>query len=146
MSQFPPALLAKATGLRLRGRAHFSKDAIGDVVPGPDEDFVIFRKLVLDPPEDQQDPPGALFTVRFHFARLSAKANQRLSLIPAPFIAAQPGFRSKAWMLGQRTGMFQGLYEFDSVADAEVYWDSFPLRIMKRRAVPESLWHQVKPV
>jgi Putative mono-oxygenase ydhR len=146
VSQFPPALLAKATSLRLRGRAHFAKDAIGEVVAGPDEEFVVFRKLIMDPPHDHMDPPRALFTVRFHFARLSANANKRLSLIPAPFIAAQPGFRSKSWMLGRTTGMFQGLYEFDSVANAEAYWDSFPLRLMKRRAVPESLWHEVRPI
>jgi hypothetical protein len=145
-TQFPPALLARSIGLRLRGRVRFSKEAIGEVFPGADEEFVVFRKLIADPSEGEANPPGAQFTVRFRFARLSAKANERLSLIPAPFIAAQPGFRSKAWMTGRETGMFQGVYEFDSVPDAEAYWDSFPLRLMKRRAVPESLWHEIKPL
>lgn len=130
----------------MRGRVHFPKDCIGDLSPGPNEDFVVFRKMVLDPPQGQDDPPGALFTVRFHFNRLSAQANKRLSLIPAPFIAAQPGFRSKTWMLGHETGMFQGVYEWDTVADAESYWTSFPLRLMKRRAVPESLWHEITAI
>ena len=139
----PPILLARATRDRLRGRIQFRKDRIGDVWAGPDEDFVIFRKMVSD--SGHRSAPGAVFTVRFRFARFSAQANKRLSLIPAPFIAAQPGFRSKTWMLGQDTGMFQGVYEWDTVADAEAYWTSFPMRLMKRRAVPESLWHEIKP-
>jgi hypothetical protein len=129
----------------MRGRVRFLKDCIGDISPGQHEDFVVFRKMILDPPNDQSDSRGALFTVRFHFAHLSPGINKRLSLIPAPFIAAQPGFRSKTWMLGQNTGMFQGVYEWQTVADAEAYWTSFPMRLMKRRAVPESLWHEITP-
>jgi hypothetical protein len=30
--QFPPALLARASGLLLSGRVHFSKDVIGEAV------------------------------------------------------------------------------------------------------------------
>jgi len=143
--QRPPVLLARATVYGLRGRIHFTNDCIGDVHQGPDEKFVIFRKLVLDPSEAQPEKPGAVFTVRFHFASLSAGANKRLSLIPAPFIVAQPGFRSKTWMLGQDTGMFQGVYEWDSVGDAEAYWTSFPLRLMKKRAVPGSVFYEIAP-
>lgn len=145
-TQLAPVLLARATGYRMRGRVHFPEDCIGDVSPGRDEAFVAFRKMVLDPPHEESAAPQALFKVRFHFTRLSAAANKRLSLIPAPFIAAQPGFRSKTWMLGQETGMFQGLYEWRSVQDAEAYWTSFPMRLMKRRAVPESLWHEISPI
>jgi hypothetical protein len=101
--------------------------------------------MVLDPTEVQPEKPGAVFTVRFRFAKLSAKANKRLSLIPAPFIAAQPGFRSKTWMLGRDTAAFQGVYEWDSVEDAEAYWTSFPMRLMKRRAVPGSVMYEIVP-
>lgn len=146
VAQLPPALLVRATGYRLRGRVHFLKDSIGETHPGPGEDFVVFRKMALDPEAGQPEKPGALFTVRFHFARLSSGMNKRLSLLPAPFIAAQPGFRSKTWMLGRETGMFQGVYEWDTVADAEAYWDSFPLRMMKRRAAPGSVVHEIKPI
>lgn len=144
-AQLPPALLVRATSYRLRGRIHFAKDTIGQIYRGEDDDFVVFRKMVLEPAPGQPEEPGAIFTVRFHFARFSPRVNRRLSLIPAPFIAAQPGFRSKTWMLGRETGMFQGVYEWATVADAEAYWDSFPLRMMKRRAVPGSVFHQVEP-
>jgi hypothetical protein len=133
ISQFPPILLARATGLKLRGRVHFPKDSIGDVEHGEDEDFEVFRKVVLKPSKDQA-------------ARFAAKTNRFLSLIPIPFIVAQQGFRSKTWMMGQKTGAYQGLYEWDSIEDAEKYWTSFPMKLMKRRAVPETLIHEIKAV
>jgi len=142
-TQRAPVLLARATRYRLRGRVHFPKDGIGRVWRGVDEDYVVFRRMVLDPEGDHAAPPRARFVVAFDFARFSAKANQRLSLIPAPFIAAQPGFRSKTWMLGQKTGRFRGVYEWDTVADAEAYWTSLPMRMMKRRADPDSIVHEV---
>ena len=143
--QLAPVLLARATRFRLSGRIHFPRDCIGDLHHEPGEDFVVFRKMVLDPSDEQPEEPQALFKVRFRFAKLSAAANKRLSLIPAPFIAAQPGFRSKTWMLGRDTGCFQGVYEWDSIAEAEAYATSFPLRLMKKRAVPGSVTYEVVP-
>jgi hypothetical protein len=81
--------------------------------------------------------------VRFHFARGSAKINKRLSLIPIPFILGVPGFRSKLWMLDRETGCFQGVYEWDTVAAAEAYMRSFAIRLMRQRAMPGSLSHEI---
>lgn len=144
ISQFPPLLLARATVLSLWGRVHFIKDCIGGVEHGDDEDFVVFRKVILHPSKDQPAKPGAIFIVRFRFARFAAKTNRLLSLIPIPFIVAQPGFRSKTWMMGQKTGAFRGLYEWDSIEDAEKYWTSFPMKLMKRRAIPETLNYEIR--
>ena len=143
--QLPPLLFARSTRYRMGGRVHFPKDSIGDIRPGRDEEYVVFREMVLEPTETQPENPGAVSSVRFRFARFSMRANKRLSLIPAPFIAAQPGFRSKTWMFGRDTGSFQGRYEWDSVADADAYWTSFPLSLMKRRAVPGSVSYEVVP-
>ncbi len=146
ISQFPPILLARAAGLGFRGRVHRIKDVIGNVEHGEDEDFKAFRQVVRDPLKGGPEKPGAILVVRFRFAKFSAKTNRLLSLIPIPFIVAQPGFRSKTWMIGQKTGLFQGLYEWDSVKDAEKYETSFPLRLMKMRAVPETLVYEIKAV
>jgi len=141
-SQIPPILLVRATGLLLSGRVHFPKSQNGGIIKEKEE-FEIFRKVVVDPVGNQPDKPKALFKVYFHFARFSDNVNRYLSLIPISFIAAQPGFRSKTWLTGKESGMFQGLYEFDSVEDAEHYWNSFPLKMMKGRAVPESLKYEI---
>jgi len=145
ISQIPPLLLARATGLLLSGRVHFPKNRLGEIVH-EDEEFKIFRQVILDPTGDQPENPGAIFKVCFHFARFSANTNRTLSLMPIPFIVAQPGFRSKTWLLGQETGIFQGFYEWDTVKDAESYWTSFPIHLMKNRAVPSSLTYSISEI
>ena len=145
IAQIPPFLMVRASGLWLSGRIHFPKNRLGEIVH-EDENFKIFRQMVLDPARDQPKSPGAIFKVCFHFAKFSADTNRILSLIPIPFILAQPGFRSKTWLLGQKTGLFQGLYEWDTVKDAENYWTSFPMKLMKKRAVPSSLTYSISEI
>jgi len=142
MYQFPPFLLVRASSLLLSGRIHFPKNRLGESIQD-EEEFKIFRRVILDPTSDQYERPGAIFKVCFHFARFSVNTNKILSLIPIPFIVAQPGFRSKTWLIGQKTGLFQGLYEWDTVKDAENYWTSFPMNLMKKRAIPSSLTYNI---
>jgi hypothetical protein len=142
----PPLLLVRATILRLRGRVRFVKDRIGAMEEGDDENFRVFRKVLLTPAKGQPARPGAIFTVQFRFARFGDRTNRLLSLIPIPFIVAQPGFRSKTWMSGQKSGAFRGVYEWDSIKDAEMYWVSFPMELMKKRAISESLRYDIREV
>jgi hypothetical protein len=145
MSQNPIKLLARAVLLKLKGRARLERDIDDTSLYVEGERFVAFRKVVVDPAPDQPTEPGAIFQVRFSFKNLSSKANRRLSLIPIPLITAQPGFRSKTWLLGDETGDFIGYYEFDTVRQAEAYWDSLPLKMMRGRAAEGSLSHEVRP-
>jgi len=143
--QIPPFLLARASVLLLSGRINFPKNRLSEIIPG-DEDFRIFRQMILAPTSDHPEYPGAILKVWFHFARFSTNTNRILSLIPIPFIVAQPGFRSKTWLIGQKTGIFQGLYEWDTVEDAENYWNSFPMKLMKKRALPGSLTRSISEI
>ena len=139
----PFSSIVRAISLLLQGRIHFPKDRLGEIVD-EGEEFKIFRQMTLEPGNDQPEQPGAIFKVRFQFASMSPEMNIKTSLIPIPFIVAQPGFRSKTWLLGQETGEFQGIYEWDTVASAEAYWTSFPMKLMKKRAVPESLSYEIE--
>ena len=141
----PISSIGRAISLLLQGRIHFPKNRLGEII-NEGEDFEIFRQMTLDPGKDQPEKPGAIFKVRFQFASMSPEMNVKTSLIPIPFIVAQPGFRSKMWALGRESGEFQGIYEWDTVASAENYWTSFPMRLMKKRAVPESLFYQIEEV
>ena len=138
----PVVSLARALGLCIRGKAHFVGGEVGSVVRNGD-DFVIFRHISVDPGGTPDKKPGAILKVRFLFARGSARVNMKLSLIPIPFIIGVPGFRSKRWMLGRETGEFQGVYEWDTEAAAEAYMTSFAIRLMKRRARPGTLSHEI---
>ena len=141
----PFSSIVRAIYLLIQGRIHFPKDRLGEIVD-EGEDFEIFRHMTLDPGKDQPEKPGAIFKVRFQFASMSPEMNIRTSFIPVPFIVAQPGFRSKMWVLGRESGEFQGIYEWDIVASAENYWTSFPMKLMKRRAVPESLSYEIEGI
>ena len=141
----PFSSIVRAIYLLLQGRIHFPKDRLGETVD-EGEEFEIFRHMTLDPGREQPEKPGAIFKVRFRFATMSPAMNKRTSLIPIPFIVAQPGFRSKMWTLGRESGEFQGIYEWDTVASAENYWTSFPMKLMKRRAVPESLSYEIEGI
>ncbi|MEJ2215744.1 MAG: hypothetical protein P8099_03920 [Gemmatimonadota bacterium] len=138
--QNPVTLLFRALLLFVRNRVHF-RGADGVEIEDRGERFRGFRRVVVDAPE--RPPPRATFRVRFAFRNLSPAANRRLSLIPIPFIVAQPGFRSKTWLLGETTGDFMGWYEFDTVEAAQAYRASLPLRMMRRRAAPGSLTYAV---
>ena len=141
----PFSSIVWAIYLLIQGRIHFPKDRLGEIV-NEGEGFEVFRHITLDPGKDQPEKPGAIFKVRFRFASMSPEMNKRTSAIPIPFIVAQPGFRSKMWALGRASGEFQGIYEWDTVASAKNYWTSFPMNLMKRRAVPESLSYVIEAV
>jgi len=141
----PLSSIVRAIYLLMQKRIHFPKDRLGDIV-GEEDEFRIFRHMTLDPSKDQLEQPGAIFKVRFRFASMSLEMNKRTSLIPIPFIVAQPGFRSKMWALGRECGEFQGIYEWDTVDAAENYWTSFPMKLMKKRAVPASLSYEIEEI
>ena len=137
-TQFPPILFAKAIFLSLKGNVHFPKDQKGSTIK-EEEDFLIFRKVVVSHKGKSPVNPCVNLKVFFRFKRFSFRINRILSLIPIPLIIAQPGFRSKTWMTGKDTDTFHGLYEWDNIEDAKQYLDSLPLNMMKRRAIPETL-------
>ena len=143
----PPVLIARALLFMLQKRIRFEKDIVGTISYEYEDDYYeVFRKIILDPKGDQPKKPGAVFRVTFNFSSFSIPTNKKLSLLPIPFIIGQPGFRSKTWMIGKKTGKFLGLYEWDTLESAKDYWNSFPLKLMKRRSVPESLHYEIHAI
>ncbi|MFX0113543.1 MAG: YdhR family protein [Candidatus Hodarchaeota archaeon] len=128
----------------LRRRLHFPKDRNGEVVVASNgKEYVIFRGVTVDPGKKQPEKPGAILRIQFDFKGGSAKKNKRLSKIAIPFITGLPGFRSKYWMIHEPSGGFQGIYEWDSVQHAERYKNSFALKLMKMRAVRDSVSFEI---
>ncbi|MBW2527546.1 MAG: hypothetical protein JRI23_25415 [Deltaproteobacteria bacterium] len=145
MSNHPLILLYRALSLWVSRKLELDREPTSMRLVYGGEPFAAFRKVIVKPCAPQPEPPGAIFQVRFEFKNLSTRANRLLSLIPIPFIVAQPGFRSKTWLLGERSGDFIGLYEFDTVEAAEAYWSSLPMKMMRRRAAPGSLRRELRP-
>jgi hypothetical protein len=144
MHNLPPAQLGRAIKYYLQGRINFDRKVVGQIRKDDHDDYEIFRKVILQAPEEVDKEPEATFRVTFNFKSLSASINKKLSLLPIPFIVAQNGFRSKTWMLGKKTGRFQGLYEWDTAEDARQYWHSFPMKMMKRRAISSTMKYEIE--
>jgi hypothetical protein len=145
-SQNPVGLMLKALLLSLSGRVRIGKELENENLSEGGEDFLAFRKIEVRPGPSQPSCPAVVFQIRFTFKNLSSAANRRLSAIPTPLIVAQPGFRSKTWLMGKETGDFVGRYEFDTAEAAEAYLHSLPLRLMRRRAAPGSITHSISRV
>jgi len=132
--------------LLVRGRLHFPKDRVDEIVSMEDgKDFIVFRHMVSDPGPQQPTTPQALFRVRFRFSRLPPRLNKLFSMLPIPLIAGLPGFRSKMWLMDPDTGEFQGIYEWDTVEHAETYPHSLALRLMMKRAASDSIKYEIIP-
>jgi hypothetical protein len=108
-------------------------------------EYVVFRHIILNPKPDQPKKPHAILRITFNFAHGSPRQNKLLSLIPIPFIVGLPGFRSKIWAIDKTTGGFQGIYEWNTVQDAELYQKSLAIKLMTRRAVPGTVVFTIIP-
>ena len=137
----------KANLALLSGRLRFPRGRVGEVLTLPDgTQGRIFRQALNAPADGQPTRPGARFHVRFHLAGMAPRLNVLFSLLPIPFFAGLPGFRSKLWLLDDASGDFHGLYEWDTVTAAEAYAHSFAMRFMAGRSVPGSVAYDITPL
>ena len=138
--------LVRAIGYLLLGRLVFPRDRIGEVFQAEDSrEFTVFRQIIIKPVPGQAERPGALFQVRFRVANMTPAQNKIFSLLPIPFFIGLPGFRTKLWMVDEASGDCQGVYEWDTVQDAENYAHSFAMRFMTMRSVLGSVSWKVTP-
>jgi hypothetical protein len=126
------------------GRIHFLKEYAGKILLMEDgKKFQVIRNLKVDPTQKSDKTP-AVFKVRFKFSGLPLAVNKRLSMIPAPFLMAKPGFRQKIWTVTE-DGYFQGIYQWASKEFAEAYPQSFIFKVMTKRSAPGTLSYEVIP-
>jgi hypothetical protein len=125
-------------------RVHFSKEYAGKILLMEDgKKFQVIRDLKVDP-KQSPEKSAAVFKVRFKFSGLSLAVNKRISVIPAPFLMAQPGFRRKIWCVSE-DGYFQGIYQWASEEFAETYPQSFIFKVMTKRSAKDTLSYKVIP-
>jgi hypothetical protein len=125
--------------LLVTGRVRFLRDTGRTLTMEDGEQFTVFRHAKLDAPGE----PAGVFIVRFTPAHMSVRQNIRFSMLPMIPLLGFNGFREKYWCVNERTGMCQGVYAWQTVADAEAYANSIALRFMTGRSVPGSISHQV---
>ncbi len=123
-------------------RVHFPKKYLGKILLMEDgQEFQVIRHLEIDP-KRSPEKSTAVFKVRFKFSGLSLRINKRLSMIPAPFLMAKPGFRQKIWTV-TADGYFQGIYQWALEEFAEKYPQSFIFKLMTKRSAEGTLSSEV---
>jgi len=142
----PMSSLLRFLGYVLTGRINFPRECLGQTVVMSDgQKFKIFKHAKLNCPPGKEREPLAIFQVRFHVANMTPRQNKMFATIPIPFFVGLPGFRSKFWMLNEETGDFQGIYEWDTINDAENYAKSYAVRFMTGRSVPGTVTWKIIP-
>jgi len=92
----------------------------------------------------QPDTPRGMFEVWFH-GRTTPRQTILMSRLTILFFLGLPGFRSKLWLRNNSTGEFGGIYEWDTVQDADNYDQSFAMKLSQRRSVPGKFYTKVYP-
>jgi hypothetical protein len=135
----------RTLGFKHAGRMHAPKSRIGKTFTNPDgQQFVIFKETVLDPLPGGTRRPEAIFRVCFRVKRFSFWQRLLISF-KSPLFVALPGFRSKLWMKNDATCSYQGVYEWDTLADAQAYVDSESMKVMRWLAVPGCIDWEITP-
>ncbi len=144
MSLNPFKAFLKTFKYVLTRKIHFPKNYLHKTITMEDkQQFKVFRHAVMSTKLNGQN--AAIFKVRFHLAGMSTEKNKPFSVIPMLFILGLPGFRAKLWTLNEKNGDFQGIYQWDSLKDAQNYANSFALNFMTSRSVPGSVSYEIIP-
>jgi hypothetical protein len=131
--------------LFLTGRIRFGRPEVGATITMDDgQSFKIFRRVVIKRYLNIDKKPEALFIVRFT-PKMDIKRNIKLSKIMLLIFMGFKGFRSKYWCVDEETGVCQGVYEWDTLNDAERYSRSIAVKNMTKRSIPGSVSFKVLP-
>ena len=134
------AAIARSLALLLIGRVRLVRGDVGRILTMEDgKQFSVFRHVRVKAPGQ----PTTVFIVRFTPAHMSVRQNIRFSLLPMIPLLGMHGFREKYWCVNRQTGECQGIYAWQTAADAHAYAGSVALRFMTSRSLSGSVSHQV---
>jgi hypothetical protein len=131
----------KTIFLFIMKKVKFDNHEINKTITMPDgKVFRIFRQVKI---LSNKSEPKAYFIVRFKPKKMGIQQNIRFSILPMMVFMGFKGFRSKYWAVDYETGLCQGLYEWQTVEDAENYSKSIAMKFMARRSYPELLEYKI---
>lgn len=137
----PPICLLVSLFRIINGKLRTSGKFLGRSITMEDgSEYNIFRQITNFPVHSSEN--DCVFVVRFKFRHLSHKANRIVSIIPMLLIAGHPGFVSKCYAMNEENGVWQGMYQWQSIKDLELYKKSFVFKMINKRAIPETIVSQ----
>lgn len=128
MKYLPVTVAIKSIILLITAKVFFDKKSVGQKIMIGDREYSIFRYAVL---KNAQKPKG-MFRVWFT-AKMSPEKNKILSIFTTIGFIGFPGWTSKKWLI-DKNGNFGGIYEFDTIENAEKYQSSYAMKFSKWRS------------
>lgn len=130
--------------LFLSGKINFHPSSKGKRLTMEDgKSFSVFRHVNI---QSEKGKPEAVFIVRFKPSDMGPNANILFSRIPMMMFMGFPGFRQKLWCVDFETGLCLGIYEWQTLEDAENYSRSVAMRFMSHRSDPESVSFEIQEI
>jgi len=127
--KYDPLMIAiRSLALLMTARVNFKSESIGQKIFVNAQEYTIFRHAVL---KNHQQPQG-IFCVWFS-PKMSPLKTKILSFFTMIGFIGFPGWISKKWLLN-KAGDFCGIYEFDTVTNAQNYQNSFAMEFSKWRS------------
>lgn len=90
--------------------------------------------------------PGARFEITFQLKNMSAKDNEKFSLLPMFFVIGCKGFCSKYWLVDEQSNTCRGIYQWSRLEDAVEYSKSYAVKFMKKRSVEGSVHYKIDQI
>lgn len=128
------------------GAAHFSWKNVGQCITRPNgRTYKVFRQVVMKRSPVRPSQAGGVFCVWFH-AKTGPAATIAMSWLTTLFFVGMEGFRSKTWLYDEESGEFGGIYEWDTLEQAQAYGVSFAMKLSALRAVPHLFSKEAYPM
>jgi hypothetical protein len=129
-----------------KGNLQFHWQNLGTVIQRPDgQSYRIFRQGIFKLQPDRPLHAGAVFCVWFH-AKTPPAVTVATSWLTLLFIAGMRGLRSKIWLYNAESGEFGGIYEWDTLEQAQEYGRSFAMRLSALRSIPGMFQIEAFPI
>lgn len=140
----PPVAAGVGLWRLVSGRIRLPGDRVGRFLTTENgEVHTVFREIRVASSRSVTTEDMTVLRVRFRFARFSHPVNRILSLLPVPAIIGMPGFRGKIWTFCRDSGYSQGIYQFESLEQAEEYCQSPVMVVLEKRSVPGSMSKEI---
>lgn len=146
MKEHPVSVIFNSIHVLSQGDARFGWQHLGKTITRPTgRSYRIFRQVVMKLRPGRPQQAGAVFCVWFN-TRTPPAVTIAMSWLTLLFFSGMRGFRSKIWLYDEASGEFGGIYEWDTLEQAEAYGRSFAMKLSALRSVPEQFSKEVYPI
>lgn len=133
----PVEVISETLKLYFTGKVKYLKTNLNRTISREDgKEFNIFREISIN---GRSKSPEAVFRVWF-YSKGSNWFTSIFAYFTTLFFIGMKGFCHKIYIVDSESGELGGIYEFETLLDAENYLNSFAMKLSSLRAKPNKFW------